>query len=443
MNQILYRLKKYSIPIILIALIIIGIFLRLKLLKSDIWYDESFTILTINKSWQDMFTVIREDLVHPPLYYILTKIWGIVAGYTPSSIRSFSIVFGVLTIPLSYFTAKSINNKNSGIIAALLFTFSPFFITYSVEARAYSLLAFLAILTLYAYHKGSKLFYLLLLSLVFIHYFSILIIISFVLIKLIKYFDVSIKKLLALILTGFCIIFLSSIIISYTDIALFISNLTKDAWINPSDYSDIIKSIAAFLFGVDRQAQGNPPLLLFKSVFSPINLAFLVFCFILIGLVKVQKNQKLLDLYILTFLPILILFTPSLFGINVYVDRYVIASGSFFLLLLSFLLADFKYYWIAITAYVCTTFLIIWPAPISKYSTLATELVDQDIAIVYEDPQDYTVMQFYLPEKKEQFVLLENDDVLNKNALVPDSAGIYYEDMVSMPGYRFIRSGIK
>jgi hypothetical protein len=157
----------------------------------------------------------------------------------------------------------------------------------------------------------------------------------------------------------------------------------------------------------------------------------------------VQKNQKLHDLYILTYLPILILLTPSLFGINVYVDRYVIVSGSFFLLLLSFLLADFKYYWIAITAYVCTTFLIIWPAPIIKYSTLATELVDQDIAIVYEDPQDYTVMQFYLPEKKEQFVLLENDDVLNRNALVPDSAGIYYEDMVSMPGYRFIRSGVK
>ena len=77
--------------------------------------------------------------IHPPLYFILLAPWVKITGITEAALRYPSVIFGMLTIPVVLLTGRTLFGARAGLLAGFFQAISPFAITYSQEARMYSL----------------------------------------------------------------------------------------------------------------------------------------------------------------------------------------------------------------------------------------------------------------------------------------------------------------
>jgi len=148
----------------------------------SVWQDEGVSIHLAGLSIPAILADRASD-VHPPLYFVLLHLWTELAGFTELSVRFFSLLFGVLLIPMVYFVARKIFGTRTALAAAAITTFSPLCVVYSQEARMYSMLPLVYLLLIYKLYRMAwgggwrwrdwvKLTILELLGL-YLHYFSI------------------------------------------------------------------------------------------------------------------------------------------------------------------------------------------------------------------------------------------------------------------------------
>jgi len=131
---------------IIAILILIGFGLRFLYLDSPLWYDEACSWATSTNRAGIMQNLLNIDLQHTPLYFVLLKFWMKIFGQDETAMRSLSLIFGVLTVPLVYLVSKKIV-KNS-VFPALICAVSPLLVLFSVEVRMYSLVVFLVLLSI-------------------------------------------------------------------------------------------------------------------------------------------------------------------------------------------------------------------------------------------------------------------------------------------------------
>jgi len=162
-----------------VFIVFLGTFLRVYNIDSkELWYDEAVTSKIVSYQYNEIFTLSKADF-HPPLYYVVLKSWVTIFGDSELSLRFPSVIFGVLTIVATYFLAKYVtSNTKKALWASLIIAINPFLIIYSKEARSYSLMALLIVLTTLVFLKAvedKKYFHLsLLLPLLFLtHYMTI------------------------------------------------------------------------------------------------------------------------------------------------------------------------------------------------------------------------------------------------------------------------------
>ncbi|MEO0804030.1 MAG: glycosyltransferase family 39 protein, partial [Cyanobacteria bacterium J06642_2] len=80
------------------------------------------------------------DIHHPPLYYVLVRWWADWFGDGVGSVRSLSVVFGLLVLPCAYWVAWELTaSPLAGWLAVAIVAVSPVQVIYSQEAREYSL----------------------------------------------------------------------------------------------------------------------------------------------------------------------------------------------------------------------------------------------------------------------------------------------------------------
>ncbi|MFP4007512.1 MAG: glycosyltransferase family 39 protein [Spirulinaceae cyanobacterium] len=163
--------RKFYSKILLLTFILLGIFFRFYDLDRMVyWYDEAFTSLRVSghtraeyidemfqgnaiatsdlqqyqqivpeKTWQDTVNSLTED-VHPPLYFLLTRIWLQIFGDSITTTRSLTALLGVLAFPGLYWLCRELFRESSvAWVAVAVFAVSPFHILYAQEARMYSL----------------------------------------------------------------------------------------------------------------------------------------------------------------------------------------------------------------------------------------------------------------------------------------------------------------
>jgi mannosyltransferase len=140
----------------LIILTIFGFLLRIYNLGfNSLWLDEAstntFAVMSVSGIWQ----ATAGGEFNPPLFYWLEH-FMLVFGNNEFTLRFVPALLGVLTIPLIYFAGKEFMDRNVGIIAAAAFAFSPFLISYSQEARAYSMMLFFVAFAMVFYFRALK-----------------------------------------------------------------------------------------------------------------------------------------------------------------------------------------------------------------------------------------------------------------------------------------------
>jgi uncharacterized membrane protein len=133
--------------LMVLALVLAGTALRLtSLVSRSMWLDEAITVDQTNRSLVGVVSNIATG-VHPPLFHILMHFWVSAFGIGQAEIRSFALVWGVLSIPAAFWAGRAIYGRTTGLVAATIVAFSPYLIWYSQEARMYSMMFLFGVLS--------------------------------------------------------------------------------------------------------------------------------------------------------------------------------------------------------------------------------------------------------------------------------------------------------
>lgn len=142
--------RALSPTVVMLVLILLAFLLRIYRINwQSLWTDENYTF---NLTMRDLASITQTTSadVHPPLYYYLVHFWLPLTGQSEFSLRFLSLLFSLLLVPLMFKLGSRLASRRVGIIAALLTAIGPFQVYYAQEARMYSLMVFLSVLSTYS-----------------------------------------------------------------------------------------------------------------------------------------------------------------------------------------------------------------------------------------------------------------------------------------------------
>jgi len=150
------NIKKKTNNVRVFLIILLGFSLRFyNLAKESLWLDEfDGGILSAKQSIAYLLNPNIDVTVNT--YHIILHYWMQIFGQSEFSVRFPALIFGVLSIFMIYKVGKEILNQEVGLLSALILAISPFHIHYSQEARPYSLLMLLSLVSIYYFVKFMR-----------------------------------------------------------------------------------------------------------------------------------------------------------------------------------------------------------------------------------------------------------------------------------------------
>lgn len=174
----------------IIILSLLALTIRLWALGSKgLRYDEAFTAIVSQAAPEDIISLHwRSAFEHPPLWPLTMHLWVRLFGYSEAYLRLLPALAGALLVPLYWQFLKQVwpKERSLRVVTSILITFSPVLLQYSQEARMYSIVTLLAMLSLYslfaAIDNPSKLsFIVFILSnwlMIGFHYYSVVLLVT-------------------------------------------------------------------------------------------------------------------------------------------------------------------------------------------------------------------------------------------------------------------------
>lgn len=212
--------------------------------------DEPFSIFWAQQDLGEMIKEINQGN-NSPLHFIILNFWIKIFGISPLAVRSLSLLFSLLTVPIIYNLSRRVMSLEFAVFAVLVFVFSRFNHYHSMEARMYSLLvlenaALLLITYDIIFNNKFRYFYFVLisLSLLYTHYLGIIILGSCLLIILV-YFKELRKDILFRILISVIVIsvgFIPGILVMYQRI----SEGANSTWVPEAQWTELYGNVIRF-----------------------------------------------------------------------------------------------------------------------------------------------------------------------------------------------------
>lgn len=152
---------------------------------SCLWFDEIFSIHAAEHPWNTLLDFVAQDLIHPPLFYILLKGWISIGGESLAWLRFFPIFFSVIAIVPFFLLCRELKLRSGAVALALfIFAVNGSLIKYAQEVRMYAPLLCFSLFSLWLFVRGlrsGKSFIFLTvvnLLMVYTHYFGWLVVLS-------------------------------------------------------------------------------------------------------------------------------------------------------------------------------------------------------------------------------------------------------------------------
>jgi uncharacterized membrane protein len=122
------------------------------LTASCLWFDEIFSVHAAEHSWATILPFTAADLVHPPLFYLLLKMWIGIGGESLLWLRLFPAIVSIAAIaPILLLACELKLSAAETALAMFLLAVSGYLIKYAREVRMYSLLFFLSTSSLWLF----------------------------------------------------------------------------------------------------------------------------------------------------------------------------------------------------------------------------------------------------------------------------------------------------
>ena len=138
---------------IVIGLIGLQLALCIPVLNSfPIGLDEPFSIFYAQQDFSEMWVMFSNEN-NPPLHFMLLHYWMELFGNSPWSVRSLSLLFSVLAIPVIWTLGRKILTTPYAVLFVLFFILGSFNHYHAVEARVYSLFVLLFALVFLELYK--------------------------------------------------------------------------------------------------------------------------------------------------------------------------------------------------------------------------------------------------------------------------------------------------
>jgi uncharacterized membrane protein len=139
-------MRKRLEPVILGLLLLFALSLRLELLSvRSLWIDEALSLDIASQSITRITAISRTSEPHPPGYYLALRLWLSFFGNNFVSARTLSILFGSLSVFLTWLLALRTGNRRVALAAAAVVAIHPFQVFASAEVRMYAMLTALGL----------------------------------------------------------------------------------------------------------------------------------------------------------------------------------------------------------------------------------------------------------------------------------------------------------
>jgi len=143
-------------------LFLFAFLIRLIHVNQSLWLDEATTAMTVKTfSLSQIITQFSPSDFHPPLYYLVMKVWTSIFGYSEVALRMPSVLFSLAagwmvysiitngTLRISKEEIREKRYEKIAFWAAAFFLCNPLIIYYSQEARMYAMVTFTIAVSFY------------------------------------------------------------------------------------------------------------------------------------------------------------------------------------------------------------------------------------------------------------------------------------------------------
>ena len=181
--------QNIGLKVCLIIILVMGVFFRLDNLENKVyWHDEVYTSLRISgyngdqakealftgeiikpsdllyfqrlngdRGWGETWQVLAEHPEHPPLYYLMARLWSQLWGSSIASTRGLAALISLLVFPALFWLCWELfPHSPVGWWAIALVSISPIHVLYAQEARQYSLWSLTTLLACAAFWRALK-----------------------------------------------------------------------------------------------------------------------------------------------------------------------------------------------------------------------------------------------------------------------------------------------
>ncbi len=340
----------------IILVIILAAFLRLYHLGSNaFWYDESFALLNnfgLDKLPHPLKLFDPAFLIHNHYYLMLYNhgflhYYQLLVGSGEFALRTSSVIFSLLSIVSLYLIVKKYISHKVAWISLILISIAPFQIHYAQELRPYAAIALLSLLSAYsllAWIHKRKIKYLFTYAVlnilgIYFHYIMLLVLFAFLFFLIIRN-KINRGYFKQLIITHVIIfVFILPVILNMLPNIFFImKNKISSTFSEFPIWAGDRVTLKYLLFTLKNFSIGYN-----VNFFSLIGRAstFLYGALLFLGVAVFRKNLAMQIFVAVLFVPVIVLFTASLFK-TCYVDRYLFASSPFFIIVVAVGLSLFK-----------------------------------------------------------------------------------------------------
>jgi len=339
--------RKYLVLLLIVIILMSGSLRLYNLGRYSLWYDEAGSIILA----RHISTIYKQVGTSAPLFFFLLYFW-LNLGESEFVLRLLPAIFGIAGIPLFFLLARRLVGDRTSVYATLLLAFSPFHVYYAQELRGYTLLPlfFMACSFFFirALNDGRTYDWFLFsafgaLSL-YTHYFAV-----FSLFANFLYFFLYLKeyrgKVRNFILYNLLILlFFAPWLYFFLEKAMAFQRFSQ-FWILRPGLKDLVITVKNFIIGY-----GAPKWAFYLSTFLGVIL-------LLKATSSVFRSKNGLFVFLHTFVPVVLTFAYSRFSSNsIYLDRCMIISSTFFLMLIAMGLSSFQKRWVMVPIFLILIF---------------------------------------------------------------------------------------
>jgi mannosyltransferase len=116
------------------------------LAAKSFWFDEGVSVAIARLDWYNFARILWRREANMSLYYFLLHYW-LQFGGSEFFVRSLSVLFAIASVPAIYLLGRRLFDSRVGLIAAALLAVNAYHVQYSQDARSYSLMVFLCLLS--------------------------------------------------------------------------------------------------------------------------------------------------------------------------------------------------------------------------------------------------------------------------------------------------------